>query len=321
MGTIDPGEGWRLLAADEVIRSGDEYYWNGNWYKAKRSVDCFVTDVRYDAWRRRIAKENSGVEVTTSGPYVAIEVHRAALAEIERLRAELDKRCEIWRIARDIAANERDAAESEVKRLKAELEAVKQPQPEPEPEWFDLTPFGEHRMRVRTDYAFHTESGEWRHTSAVFSVSTVDELKQLGFSQFRCLLKDAPPELVAKAKQTESPDDWVTQDRVPARPGIDERQWVQYDGTALGWVPVKKIGWSGMKHGDVIHGDRLELRCRRKDLPPLPEQPKTETVVFYEVIVKQGFPTEYLSLEWVSEVPRHSNYTATGRAVEREVVR
>lgn len=269
MGTIDPGEGFRLLVEGDPIPSVVDYCFDGEWIprRADHHVGECWSPRCYLPMRVKIAPQNN---VHTGGPYVSIEVHRAALAEIERLKAELDTRCDIWRLARDVAAEERDAAEKEVKRLKAQLDAVKQPQPDPEPEWFDLTPFGEHRMRVRTDYAFHTESGEWRHTSAVFSVSTVDELKQLGFSQFRCLLKDAPPELVAKAKQTESPDDWVTQDRVPARPGIDERQWVQYDGTALGWVPVKKIGWSGMKHGDVIHGDRLELRCRRKDLPPLP---------------------------------------------------
>lgn len=191
-------------------------------------------------------------------------------------------------------------------------------QPDTEPEWFDLTPFDEHVLRENVDYFLSAiDAGAWK-VVRVLDGETVGDIKDCGYTLFRCLLKDAPPELVAKAKQTESPDDWVTQDRVPARPGIDERQWVQYDGTALGWVPVKKIGcWSGMKHGDVIHGDRLELRCRRKDLPPLPEQPKTETVVFYEVISATQ-SNRYLHFV---ETPVEGVHIPTGRTETREVVR
>ena len=74
----------------------------------------------------------------------------------------------------------------------------------------------------------------------------------------------------APAAPVESPDDWVTQDRVPARVGIDSQNW----------LPVWGEGkWRDITHGDSAKGkrhgyidgmrDTLSLRCRRKDLPPV----------------------------------------------------
>lgn len=74
------------------------------------------------------------------------------------------------------------------------------------------------------------------------------------------------------------PPDWVTQDRVPARPGIDQRRWVCEDGT-LGhadddWDDSEILA---MMHGEkAVHGYKsnnrtLELRCLLKDLPELPK--------------------------------------------------
>lgn len=64
----------------------------------------------------------------------------------------------------------------------------------------------------------------------------------------------------------ESPDDWVTQDRVNCR-RCDQIRWIRHDGTVqIDWQPVDKA-----LH-DLWHG-HIE-RCRRKDLPPVPEPEK-----------------------------------------------
>ena len=86
---------------------------------------------------------------------------------------------------------------------------------------------------------------------------------------------------VKKPEPVESPDDWVTQDRVPDRPGID--QWRRV------WPRVKPDDWQDSSHSSSTfykHGDTcrisksvFEVRCRRKDLPPLPQEtPKREYV-------------------------------------------
>jgi len=79
----------------------------------------------------------------------------------------------------------------------------------------------------------------------------------------------------------ESPDDWVTQDRVEYRKGIDQRRWVclETKKTVVDWQFTENQIADG---GPAVHGHcgktvRLELRCRRKDLPafavpPLPER-------------------------------------------------
>lgn len=70
----------------------------------------------------------------------------------------------------------------------------------------------------------------------------------------------------------ESPDDWVVQDRVPARAGIDQRAYYHSgDGANISeysWADAGDMAWHSMpmhghKHGDII----VHLRCRRKDLP------------------------------------------------------
>ena len=303
--TINPGEGWRLLVRGEVKQDGDEFFYDRDrkWHPV-----YYVGHVlrSKEIIRRRIEPvDNTGVEVHTGGPYVAIEVHRAALAEIERLKAELSTHRDIWTLARDIAAKERDAAEQEVKRLKAELDAVKHSRPSPEPEWFDLTPFGEHVLRRNIDWGGCGDPAEWRRPNWPPVTITVDTAKSWGWEQFRCLLKDAPPELVAMAKESqcihtfdcgsgdhsdacpasvpvESPDDWVTQDRVPARVGIDERRWIRKDVKTT--IP-DLANWKDCFEASACFRDKavngfehpnepglfLELRCRRRDLPPLPQ--------------------------------------------------
>ena len=47
---IEPGEGWRMLGPDEVIRKEDEYYTGSNWIETEDMG--FV--VAEDTYRRRI---------------------------------------------------------------------------------------------------------------------------------------------------------------------------------------------------------------------------------------------------------------------------
>ncbi|TXH50299.1 MAG: hypothetical protein E6Q97_20730, partial [Desulfurellales bacterium] len=83
-------------------------------------------------------------------------------------------------------------------------------------------------------------------------------------------------EAEAMAMPAESPDDWVTQDRVPVRE-CDERRWVNVEtrkpsNEGNDWRNAGKelttIHFKGFRHGDkACDGEILELRCRRKDLP------------------------------------------------------
>lgn len=63
------------------------------------------------------------------------------------------------------------------------------------------------------------------------------------------------PEGTFEITPVESPDDWVTQDRVPARPGIDQRAYA--------------INVNVWEDSVYLNCDTLLLRCRRKDLPPV----------------------------------------------------
>lgn len=63
----------------------------------------------------------------------------------------------------------------------------------------------------------------------------------------------------------ESPDDWVVQDRCPYRPDLDEYRYLFSEGGVGGWT--KTSGLTDL-HGHVDpSGGKLEIRCRRKDLP------------------------------------------------------
>lgn len=319
MTTIDPGQGWRLLARGETQQDGDEFFYDRD--KKWHPVYCVGHVLRSkEIIRRRIEPvDNIGVEVTTSGPYVAIEVHRAALAEIERLKAELD--------------------------------AVKNPQPSPEPEWFDLTSFGEHVLRKNTDWGDCSDPADWIQPNWPPVTTTVDRAKSCGWNQFRCLLKDAPPELVAKANKpaenaygfcpicgapgvfrerrlkgndrcsngheywsknaklnrpAEDPDEWVTitDENHVARRNIDHIRI--HDGKV---EPV--LGLTGMLRKNITN----ELICRRRDLPPMPDQKlKTEAVTFYEVMVWRDGTRK---LEW-NECPSEA-CVGTGRTETRTI--
>lgn len=341
MTTVDPGQGWRLLRDGEKIPQVRRYFAYGLWHD--------VNDLMHvgSAWNPKafypiaVPVESGAAD---NDEYVPIEVHRAALKEIDRLQWELRDSKVWWK--------------EEIERLKAELEAVKQSQPDPEPEWFDLTPFGEHVLRPCMDHSLCSDKSDYWYTGVKWPEgSTIAKAKTWpnGWSKFRCLLKDAPPELVAKtsglAKAKEvvaslpegqqnalvgmampnnapaaDPDEWVTQDRVPPRAGIDEIHWTKQDCLPGSVIWTTATGDWVSKHGcEFVGYGVLHVRCRRRDLPPMPEpeQPKkeTETVVFCEVIRnhKYAFGNEELQLVLTSKP--FSTDRPTGRTVEREVPR
>lgn len=118
--------------------------------------------------------------------------------------------------------------------------------------------------------------------------------------------------------------EWVVQDRVPARVGVDRCYWAQ-----PGTNPTDGIMWRmsserpeaiGKKHGDKHPCNTLVLhvKCLRKDLP------KTRTVTLYEwlcwdeggdeeLIFSVGPPVE------TSTRYGYKHYVKTGRTREVEV--
>ena len=107
--------------------------------------------------------------------------------------------------------------------------------------------------------------------------------------------------LLDKFAPVESPDDWVTQDRVPARNGID---WgffspaIEKSKPFGAWLFKDGVIAAGCRHGEKMKwGDLLNVWCRRKDLPPVPEpvKPATRKVVLTEWLVEyQGSDVAYV---------------------------
>ena len=70
-------------------------------------------------------------------------------------------------------------------------------------------------------------------------------------------------------------DPWVTQDRVPPRKDIDQICWGGGDWHS-DWH--KEWQFENMMHGDYPRfGGRLNVRCRRRDLPPV-EQAQLDVI-------------------------------------------
>lgn len=96
-----------------------------------------------------------------------------------------------------------------------------------------------------------------------------------------------------------SPDDWVTQDRVPARPGIDERRYRYSDGSCGAWNNSAAMNWSKpARHGDSGSSAVVELRCRRKDYPNVAETGEAVVPMFGMKIVDADRVATEVRNEW-----------------------
>jgi hypothetical protein len=143
-------------------------------------------------------------------------------------------------------------------------ERMKQPQ-----QYVDLTSMDGHVLRSNVDEGNEGSQLGWVSGIKWPEGTTVAVAKTWGWKEFRCRIEDAP----TPSPPVESPDDWVTQDRVPARPGIDQRAYLyDYDPSSVSWDDASVIHWNDKPmHGDRGSAFTVQLRCRRRDLPPLPE--------------------------------------------------
>lgn len=66
----------------------------------------------------------------------------------------------------------------------------------------------------------------------------------------------------------ENPDEWVIQDMVPPRFGLDQWKWVGHDERTndVAWKS-ENGNFTRYMHGFEAHGETLHVRCRRRDLP------------------------------------------------------
>ncbi len=100
---------------------------------------------------------------------------------------------------------------------------------------------------------------------------------------FDCNAGDHSDACPVKPQPAEDPEEWVVQDLVPPRDGIDQVKWS--DWTARDWMTAS--GHWDAKHGESLASDKsviLSVRCRRKDLPAKPKPKRTVTVPKWLVI-------------------------------------
>lgn len=122
--------------------------------------------------------------------------------------------------------------------------------------------------RVGIDQYRYPTSGtirkrDWHDVTYADHFSSTDFHGKVNFGnrlELRCRRKDLP----VAAENTE---DWVVQDRVPARVGVDERRFITPSGHVQSWGEVKESWSAGMMHGEKKAGETIEVRCRRKDFP------------------------------------------------------
>lgn len=145
-------------------------------------------------------------------------------------------------------------------------------QPEVFPQWYE--PFYDGK------YAYILRTSETKMKRVRLDGSEV-ETDWLEIDNARKRITQAEAESrIEKPQSVESPDDWVTQNRVGARPGIDERRFtVISTGLVQPWHEVKTSWSAGMMHGDERKGEKIEVRCRRRDLPSLPQETPSRNYV------------------------------------------
>ena len=175
----------------------------------------------------------------------------------------------------------------------------------------DANARGETVWRSNTG-AFHVFSDDlhwkhWRHEplcdgfdwqpqpveNALVNCQDCGEFRGHGHECVTCQSIPGTPVGTVKITPVESPDDWVTQDLVHMRSGIDQVRWVSTDRSHKftgDWKLFDGFAIS-YRHGDVkSHDDgyRIEVRCPRKDLPkqPLMFQQYNEQPVVNRVAVE-----------------------------------
>jgi hypothetical protein len=87
-----------------------------------------------------------------------------------------------------------------------------------------------------------------------------------------------------------SQQDWVVQNIVPAREGVDERRFTTVStGYVEDWHPVKATWSAGLMHGDIKCGQRIEVRCLRRDFPysSQPQPTGIEAIVCADIARRQ----------------------------------
>lgn len=143
------------------------------------------------------------------------------------------------------------------------VEAAHEPVESPD-DWVELPP--EHILRRGVDQ-YSSGKGEnlrWYDVEGLEG----DRVSDWPHDKARCRRKDLPA-----PQPVESPDDWVVQDRVPRRPGVDEYRRVDYKGNSIAWCKAES-NLPSLSHGHIdVFGNRLEVRCLKKDLPEIETPP------------------------------------------------
>lgn len=142
-----------------------------------------------------------------------------------------------------------------------------------------------------------TSFGEWDDFD--------DNRKQFTESEALARLTPRCPdcgELAGDGHADVCPMAWVTQDRVPPREEYDQRRWVPpFSNKPSEWGVG--IGLWSLRHGDKNANGTLEVRCRRKDLPPLPEPVKETRRISLRVFVPRRVLDDQ-STDWPIRVTR-----------------
>jgi hypothetical protein len=208
---------------------------------------------------------------TTTNPEIAAFVRRESKNVF----------CTVFKDGMESEGNKWTGVDQKNRRLLTEAEAMAlltpNNKPETFPQWYKLTEEHKHG------------GGEYRGT-IVLCVKVESEINGVTFfsdgrqyawgrevvhpSEIWIKITEAEANsLLASLKPAQDPEEWVTQDRVPDRPGIDQWRRVWLGDVAGEWTDS---GPSSVqyKHGDMCHSSQsvLEVRCRRKDLPPIEPQ-------------------------------------------------
>lgn len=123
--------------------------------------------------------------------------------------------------------------------------------------------------------------------------------ESFGFPSLRLMLERIPAQ--TKPTPPKIDDEWVAQDKVPYRPGIDEVNFKFKQGYEGAYITTDH-NFGGRLHGSIDHrGDMLLIRCRKKDYPVTVSSAKPSP---------PQLPMDY---EWTQNppefrVPRHNDH-------------